>query len=71
MNRATLIRKITREAQRQAIPFTSTGEGTRHELYLLGVTKIPVPRHKEIGERTTEDIFHECQGELGKGWWRQ
>jgi hypothetical protein len=59
MRRATLIRKIRRAAQRQGIPFGSTGVGTRHELFLLGST--------EIGERITEDIFHECQSELGEG----
>lgn len=70
MRRSALIRKIRRAAQRQGITFISTGVGARHELFLLGVTKIPIPRHTEIGERTTEDIFHECQGELGRGWWR-
>jgi len=71
VNRTALIRRISREAQRRGIPFTSTGEGTRHELYKPGSTKIPIPRHTEIGQRTAEDILHECQDELGKGWWRK
>ena len=70
MRRTRLIRKISAEARRQGVPFISTWEGGRHELFMLGSTKIPIPRHVEIGQRTTEDILHECQGELGKGWWR-
>jgi hypothetical protein len=71
VKRTELIRKISREAKRQGVSWTPTGEGARHETFWLGSTKIPVPRHDEIGERTTEDILHECQTELGKGWWRK
>ena len=71
MNRVELIRWIRREAQRQGVSFESTGAGSRHELFMLGAVKIPIPRHVEIGKRTTEDILHECQAELGKGWWRK
>lgn len=71
MNRAALIAKISREAKRQGVSFRSAAEGGRHELFMLGSTKIPIPRHTEISHRTTEDILHECQGELGKGWWRR
>jgi hypothetical protein len=45
-------------------------EGARHDTFWLGSVKIPIPRHTEIGQRTTEDILHECEAELGKGWWR-
>jgi hypothetical protein len=71
VNRVELIRRISRAAKQQGVLFASTGAGTRHELFMLGTTKIPIPRHAEIGRRTTEDILHECQGELGEGWWRK
>jgi len=71
VNRAELIRRISRAAQQQGVVFKSTGLGSRHELFMLGTTKIPIPRHAEIGKRTSEEILHECQGELGKGWWRR
>jgi hypothetical protein len=45
-------------------------EGAKHDTFWLGSVKIPIPRHAEIGQRTTEDILHECEAELGKGWWR-
>jgi hypothetical protein len=46
------------------------GRGAEHDTFRLGSVKIPIPRHAEIGHRTTEDILHECEAELGKGWWR-
>ena len=42
-------------------------EGAKHDTFWLGSVKIPIPRHAEIGQRTTEDILHECEAELGKG----
>ncbi len=71
MRRTELIRKIRREATRQNIRFVSKG-GTKgpHEVFWLGAAKIPIPRHREISERTAQDILHECETELGKGWWR-
>jgi hypothetical protein len=71
MRRAELINRISKAAEQQGVSFRSTGGGTRHELFMLGAIKIPIPRHAEIGKRTTEDILHECQAELGKGWWRK
>lgn len=69
MKRSELVRKIRQEARRQSVAFKQV-EGARHDMIWLGSTKIPIPRHLEIGQRTTEDILHECEAELGKGWWR-
>jgi hypothetical protein len=69
MRRTELIKMIRREAKRQGVSFSST-EGGEHSAILLGKVKIPVPRHAEIGYRTTQDILHECEQKLGKGWWR-
>ena len=44
--------------------------GTRPALWLGGI-RIPIPRHTEISVRTTEDIPHECEEKLGRGWWRK
>jgi hypothetical protein len=57
VNRVELIRRISRTAKQQGVSFASTGVGGRHELFMLGTTKIPIPRHTEIGKRTTEDIL--------------
>jgi hypothetical protein len=69
VKRSELIKKIRREAKRQGVAWEQA-EGARHDMIWLGSVKIPIPRHVEIGQRTTEDIFHECEAELGKGWWR-
>ena len=71
MRRAELIKKIRREAKRQGVSWTSAGGQGPHETFWLGKSKIPLPRHTEIGERTMQDILHECEAELGKGWWRK
>lgn len=69
MRRTALVRKINREARRQGVTF-KLEEGGRHTILWVGGVKIPVPRHPEISERTTQDILHECEAKLGKGWWR-
>jgi hypothetical protein len=71
VKRTELIKKIRREARRQGVQWKSAGGHGPHETFWLGAAKIPVPRHAEIGERTTQDILHECEAELGKGWWRK
>jgi hypothetical protein len=70
MRKTELIREIRREARRQGVRFESAGGRGPHETFWLGSVKIPIPRDREIGERTAEDILHECEKELGKGWWR-
>jgi hypothetical protein len=69
VKRSELIRKIRQEARRQDVAWNSV-EGAKHDTFWLGSVKIPIPRHTEIGPRTTEDILHECEAELGKRWWR-
>jgi hypothetical protein len=71
MKRTELVRKIQREAKRQGVSWKPDGGSGPHECFWLGSTKIPIPRHNEIGERTAQDILHECQDELGDGWWRK
>ena len=70
MRRSELIRKIRQEARRQGVAWKQV-EGAKHDTFWLGSVKIPIPRHAEIGQRTSEDILHKCEAELGKGWWRK
>jgi hypothetical protein len=69
MKRRDLIRKIAREAMRQGIEWKVHREGASHTIYLLGGTRIPIPRHNEIGERLALAILVEAEGELGRRWW--
>lgn len=66
-----IVKRISREAKRQGVDFGLAREGANHTVYLLGSTMIPIPRHREVGEGLTEQIYRECQDELGKGWWRR
>jgi len=70
VKRRDLVRKISQEAKRQEVPWEIDHEGARHSVYRLGTRLIPVPRHNELGEGLARAIFIECEGELGKEWWR-
>jgi hypothetical protein len=65
-----IVKRISREAKRQNVLFSFVREGANHEIYKLGDVIIPIPRHREVNEMTTEGIYKECQDQLGKGWWR-
>jgi hypothetical protein len=69
MKRRNLIRRIAQEAMRQGVEWKVHREGANHTIYLLGGTRIPIPRHNEIGERLAMAIFVEAEGELGRRWW--
>jgi hypothetical protein len=70
VKRGELIRKISREAKRQGVPWVPDAGGS-HDTFWLGSIKIPIPRHTEIGEGLAQKILHECETKLGKGWWRK
>jgi hypothetical protein len=70
MKRRDLLRRIGREAGRQRIGWTVAREGANHTVYRLGNTRIPIPRHAEIGERLARAILAETEAELGRSWWR-
>lgn len=65
-----IVRRIGRAAKRSGLDFHLDHEGANHSVYRLDGVMIPIPRHREIGERLTEQIYRECQGKLGRGWWR-
>lgn len=67
LGRGQLLREIRRGAKRQDACFESAGGQGPHEIFWVGNLKIPVPRHREISERTAQDILHECEPALGKG----
>ena len=65
------MRRIAEEAKRQDLDFVLDREGAKHTIYVLDGVVIPISRHREVNERTTEGIYRECQDKLGKGWWRR
>jgi len=71
VKRRDLVKKIAAAAKRQGVKWEFMREGANHTVYALDGAMIPVPRHTELGEELAVDIFKECQGALGKGWWRK
>lgn len=69
-SRKGLIKLIKRSAKSFDIPFKLARSGSNHDIWVLGTTVIPIPRHTEIRNQTAEDILRECEEQLGKGWWR-
>ena len=69
--RRDVITRITKAAAAAGLTWKIEREGARHTVYTLDGLRIPIPRHTEIGEGLTEDIYKECAAKLGKGWWRQ
>jgi hypothetical protein len=70
VKRRDIIKAIRTEAKRQDVEWSVLREGANHTVYRLGSTRIPVPRHNEIGPGLTEQIFSETEAELGRRWWR-
>jgi hypothetical protein len=52
MKRQALLRKLTQIAAGKGLPFTFVRHGAKHDLYLIGTTRITVPRHPDINEIT-------------------
>ena len=70
MKRTELTKRIGREARRQGVEWKAV-EGAKHDAYWLGSIKIPIPGTRRSGNALPQDILHECEPELGKGWWRK
>lgn len=45
--------------------------GDSHDIWIIGNSRIPFPRHSEINGKTAREIRKECEKELGKEWWRK
>lgn len=69
--RADIIKRINKAAKAAGAEWSFSKEGGKHSLYRLNELLIPVPRHNEIADGTTEAIYKQCESVLGKGWWRK
>ena len=66
-----IVKRIAKEARTKGLTFDLEREGANHTVYRLDGVMIPIPRHREVNEMTTEGIYKECSEKLGKGWWRK
>ena len=70
MRRREILKRIAAQAKAAGVTWEVHREGANHTIYRLGNTVIPVPRHIEIGPGLSEEIFKQCEAELGERWWR-
>jgi hypothetical protein len=70
MKRRDVIKKIAENAKDQGISWTLSRYGANHDVYDLDGEMIPIPRHKEIGDKFAVEIFKECEAKLGQRWWK-
>lgn len=66
-----LEKRIRQEAKRQRVSWTLLRQGANHAVYDLDGVLVPIPRHAEIGEGLTREIYKQCEVKLGKDWWRR
>lgn len=71
MKRREVIKKIAAAARKQEAEWILAREGANHTVYTLNGVVVPIPRHNELGEIFSVDIFKECEDVLGKGWWKK
>jgi hypothetical protein len=65
-----LEKRIRQEAKRQGVSWTLLRQAANHTVYELDGIAVPIPRHSEIGEGLTREIYKQCEAKLGRGWWR-
>ena len=70
MKRREILKRIAARAKAACVTWDVAREGANHTVYRLGATTIPVPRHIEIGPGLSEEIFKQCEPELGERWWK-
>ncbi len=71
MKRHELLRRIAKAARAKGVVWQLERQGAGHEIWRCGETPMPLPRHKEIGDRLAEAVFAGLEIELGKDWWRR
>jgi mRNA interferase HicA len=67
---ASAIKKIAARAKSCGVTWRFVRHGGCHDLWCCGTTTVPIPRHRELGERLAEGIFRDLASELGDDWWR-
>ena len=65
-----MITRIRQAAHAADVKWDKVRDGGQHEIWQLGVTKVSIPRHREINELTAQAICKHLERELGEGWWR-
>ena len=64
MKRVRLIRTLWALADVERVDFELVREGGKHQLWRFGEVLIPIPRHREIVERTALSIIKQARSAL-------
>lgn len=64
-----LIGEISREAERQGVPFRLHRNGSKHLIFHLGTSVVVVISHNKINPRSRIELLKHCEPELGYRWW--
>jgi len=70
VKRAELLRAISRAARARKLSVHLERRARHGELFRIGSVLIKIPRHRDIGLKTTFAIRRELETVLGKDWWR-
>lgn len=70
MKRREILKRISERAKVAGVIWEVRREGANHTVYRLGASTVPIPRHVEIGPGLSEEIFKQCEPELGERWWK-
>ena len=65
VKRTDLIKQITRAAQEAGVLFELHREGGSHTVYKINGLSLPIPRHREINERTAQSILADAMKQIG------
>ena len=68
MKRAEMIWRFGAAARRAGVECCFVREGREHELWQCGPIGVAVPRHREIGEKTTRRIMADLEPILRPRW---
>jgi hypothetical protein len=71
MKRVVLLDLIAATAREHGVTFAFIREGGDHEIWALDGLRIPIPRHREVGEMTTRRILRSLEPRFGRRWWQR
>lgn len=57
MKRVDLMKELHRVARDKSVTCQLVRQGSGHEIWQVGASKVSVPHHKEINERTAQSIL--------------
>jgi hypothetical protein len=70
MKRRDFLKKISEAAKAAGVEWRKLRDTGDHEIWMCGGARVPVPRHRELNDRTVQGTFKRLEPILGDRWWR-